>query len=82
MSSHPNRAHAQIIRVKGGRYAVKIVNEDNSIVWARRERSSGQIIYDRPERVPRLMKREIVPNLFKQIDRIKFADAKPAPAAQ
>jgi hypothetical protein len=72
MSDHPNSAHAQIVKKKGS-FLIKIVNNDKSVVWARRERHSRQILYDRPERVPRIMKNEIVPELFKKIDAMKFS---------
>lgn len=73
MSSHPCQATAEIVERKGI-YTVKIRNVDNTTIIARRDQN-GRIRYDHPERVPRVMKKIVVPQKFKEIDEMRFGIA-------
>lgn len=64
------RNTAEIVEKKG-RLFVLIQLADGSRITADRL-NDGRIKYDSPERVPRVMKNTIVPNLFKQIDERQF----------
>jgi hypothetical protein len=67
------RNTAEIIEKKG-KLSVRISLADGSYIYADRT-PSGRIIFDSPERVPRVLKHTVVPDLFKEIERRLFTMA-------
>jgi hypothetical protein len=60
------RDSVELIKERNGRWAVKINLFDDTTVMARPGTGGQKVVYDKPERVPRYLKFEVVPKLISQ----------------